>query len=310
MYCEAHGSCPLSGPAEKPHPICPPYDASLRGSRVALLKSLGATVQPGADYGIDVHGINVREPWVLAHEGLQCAIKDLTQDYLVVNFKGQSGTDCEFDHTMCYALGKSFEAKKAMKSGPRINCVSNHPLLGTSAVAAEGWHVDGCGESCTHGIFDVVEADPPHGATALSVIPDVIKSLSREKLEYWKRIWWKSVTYVNLKATFPLIVDHPITGEPVIYVHNIVAFGVDMDKPSGRMFEPEESQKFRNELDAALSAHSFNMSWEKGDFTYVENLLLLHKSWPESADSPNSALRVVRKATCNCVPVHSLPPTE
>eukprot|EP00899_Mesostigma_viride_P019160 jgi/Mesvir1/27245/Mv07086-RA.1 len=180
--------------AEKEAWQASPYDASLRGSRVALLKSLGATVQPGADYGIDVHGINVREPWVLAHEGLQCAIKDLTQDYLVVNFKGQvldiSGTDCEFDHTMCYALGKSFveesvlrvgeEAKKAMKSGPRINCVSNHPLLGASAVAAED-------RSCTHGIFDVVEADPPHGATALSVIPDVIKSLSREKLEYWKR---------------------------------------------------------------------------------------------------------------------------
>eukprot|EP00899_Mesostigma_viride_P019155 jgi/Mesvir1/27240/Mv07082-RA.1 len=166
--------------------VTQPYDASLRDARVALLRSLGATMQPGANYGIDVHGINVREPWVLAHEGLQCAIKDLTQDYLVVNFKGQVGTGCVLDGEMCYALGRQYEGRDTLPSAPFVNTISNHPLLGMHTVSSEGWHVDACGELCTHGIFDVVAAKP-HGATGLSVVREVMKSLSTEKLEYWRR---------------------------------------------------------------------------------------------------------------------------
>eukprot|EP00899_Mesostigma_viride_P002888 jgi/Mesvir1/125/Mv07789-RA.2 len=304
-FCNVHGSCPMSSAVEKPHPVCPAYDPSLRDNRVALLKSLGATVQPGAVHGIEVHGISIREPWVLAHSELQCAIKHLTQDYVIVNFKGQVGTSCELDEDLCYSLGPAHQATNLNRSGPRVNVMSNHPLLGTYNLMAEGWHMDGTGEACTHGIFDVVQAQPPRGNTGFSIAREVINSLPKERLDYWKRIWWQSTAYDKLKnVTFPLIVEHPITGELIIYVHNYVVFGIDMDTPSGRMFEPGESKGFQNELDTSLTAHSFNMSWETGDVAFVDNFFLLHKSWPQSAESPDLGLRVVRKTTCNCL----LPP--
>eukprot|EP00899_Mesostigma_viride_P019426 jgi/Mesvir1/27485/Mv07257-RA.1 len=292
MFCKAHGTCRLSGPIEKGHPACPAYDASLRDARVALLRSLGATVLPNANYGIDVYGISIKEPWVLSHEELLCAIQDLTQDYLVVNFKGQKGVLCETDTAMCYALGKAYEGKFVFPTAPRINVISNHPLLGVSNMPAE-----------------VMEAAMPQGATGFSVVPAVVKNLSKEQLELWKRIWWRSTYFEKLRRLFPLLVEHPITKELLVYVHNTVAFGIDMDKPYGRMFDPGESQDFRNKLDAALTAHSFNMSWEKGDFAYVDNLALMHKTWPENAENPETALRVVRKASCGCLPVRSLPMT-
>eukprot|EP00899_Mesostigma_viride_P009334 jgi/Mesvir1/18401/Mv14279-RA.2 len=146
MFCNAHGSCPLSGPLEKAHPACPAYDASLRDARVALLRSLGATVLPNANYGIDVHGIHLKEPWVKSHAGLLCAIHDLTADYLVVNFKGQDPIHCETDLDMCYTLGRAYEGKFVFPSAPQVHAISNHPQLGVVNDRAEDWHFDGLGE--------------------------------------------------------------------------------------------------------------------------------------------------------------------
>eukprot|EP00899_Mesostigma_viride_P012981 jgi/Mesvir1/21684/Mv04105-RA.1 len=346
VFCKAHGTCPLAGPAEKAHPDCPAYDPSLRDARVALLTSLGATVLPNANHGIDVYGINIKEPWVLSHAGLLCAIQDLTHDYLLVNFKKQDHVHCETDLDMCYALGKAYEGKHIVPTGPRIHTISNHPLLGVSsmpgeesslfllhvsawdgwdgldtlftlrrwmrtlALPAPGWHVDGLGEACTHGIFAALEVTPGFGPTGLSIIPEVLKSLPRDRLEYWKRIWWHSTNYVKLGRAYPLLMPHPTTRALITYAHNPVVFGIDLDKPHGRMLDERENESFRKELHLAMTAHSFNMSWEGGDFAYIDNLALLHKTWPENAANPDLGIRVLRKATCRCFPIHSLPLPE
>eukprot|EP00899_Mesostigma_viride_P004338 jgi/Mesvir1/13905/Mv16030-RA.1 len=168
-------------------PPASPYDPSLRESRVALLRSLGASVQLVGKHGIEVRCISIRETRVLANTDLQCTIQHLTHDYGVVNFKGQEGTNCELDMAMCYTLGRTLEGRGALPQGPRINAISNHPLLGLNTAASGSWHVDGLSEACTHGVIDVVEAHPPHGSTGLSAASEAIKSLPKETLEYWKR---------------------------------------------------------------------------------------------------------------------------
>eukprot|EP00899_Mesostigma_viride_P019123 jgi/Mesvir1/27211/Mv07055-RA.1 len=300
MSCYYHGTCRLAGPAEEPHPSCPPYDPSLRDARVALLNSLGATVQPGANYGIDVYGIDIREPWVLGHEQLLCAIQHLTHDYRVVTFKRQKHS-CEIDMRACYMLGKAYEGRPIFWDTPRINLISNHPLLGLAAESAEGWHLDGPGEACTHGIFSIVTATPGHGATAFSLTPAVLRGASAEQLGYWKRISWHSVTFRRLQKWFPLLWTHPVTHEPIIYVHHVAGFGIDMDGPSGHIFDAEENRQLTDQLHGAFSKQSFNMSWETGDFAYMDNLALLHRAWPDAADHPDKGLRVLRKANCGCV---------
>eukprot|EP00899_Mesostigma_viride_P020287 jgi/Mesvir1/2825/Mv13920-RA.1 len=316
--CAMHGTCPKPAPVYPDSAVhCPAYDPRLREDRVRLLESLGATVHPQVPgIGVQVHNLDLGAPWVLRHEPLLCALKDLVTDELFVLLPNQTLL-CQRQLEISYTFGRLYHGghhrdltPHPYSQGRMVLIFANDPKYGITPGVFNRWHFDSYDATCTHGSLHFTSTPHTGGHTGFCDTRQVFQvgRLAPETRQLWRRLWWWNSQIPEV--VYPLLIRHPLTGATLVYLAEGRAdrFGLDMDLPSAQPLSVEESAGLLLDIEYRVcpdgaSQEVFNVTWRTGDLLLRDNLALLHRAWPESNRPAHEiGLRVFRAASAGCGP--------
>jgi len=219
---------------------------------------------------------------------------------------------------------------------PDIFRVSNDENEGCTNVGRAGWHIDGTFMMTpfkyqTMYFPSVCEG----GSTEFVGLKELYDSVSREKQDFWDRLWWMaerrdaqgvpSKCGVSDAPVHPLVYQHPDRfHEKTMCFHGggqfVDGWLLETSENSGKstyfidqnglptenvetVYQKHKNDQIQNQLTKSIENMEFGSSklridWKKGDFSINDNLAMAHYATPGTQNSAEKAgLRVLHRTT-------------
>jgi len=247
--------------------------------------------------GAEVIGLNLRDK--PSKETLKTLQDEMSRAGFLV-FRNQGILHGDEQVSICEYFG-GCEIHSTHGSHPKapnrhIFRLSNEDEHGINGVGPQ-WHNDGsfCRAVFSHVGYHMVRCPESGGETEFADLHSAYMALPEDTQAQWRK--YTSVNS-NSGVLHPMVYEHPISKQTVIYLHLGMTGAVIETDEAGthRTLNKEEMTALFNAYNTLLQEHCISFKYQSGDLVIIDNLAVAHRASP-SAHRRSSGLRILHRTT-------------
>ncbi|WP_135504728.1 TauD/TfdA dioxygenase family protein [Roseovarius aestuariivivens] len=304
-------------------PGSPTRSPEIDAKNAALIEEAGATITPLDPIGTEVRGLDLASDTPPPRPVLDALELEMARrGFLVFKNDRELGHE-DFLKASCWWGGRDLHSTHGVHpetpdGNPHIFRLSNDRRHGIPDVGPQ-WHNDGSFLPATfsHSGYHIIRPAEHGGGTHFAHQGLAFAALPKATQERWQRL--SSVNSAS-GVVHPMVHEHPLTGEPCIWLHLGMTGAIIEKLPDAdgfRLLDADEMKSVCHAYNDILNAgldHGYATAFEysRNDCVFIDNLAIAHRAAPEAhRPAEQQGLRIMHRSTVRGVhdlaPRHGLP---